>query len=91
MARAAYYGHKHTYQRTFPLVGGAVTPNNADRSNPGTIYYTAGNAGAPPGHPLLYSGERCKDTRVITEQCESWHYTARIPRAMLGHPAANVC
>ncbi|KAK9842036.1 hypothetical protein WJX81_005390 [Elliptochloris bilobata] len=41
----AYYGHKHTYQRTFPLVGGVLTPNNADGSNPGTIYYTAGNAG----------------------------------------------
>ena len=87
MARAAYYGHKHTYQRTFPLVGGAVTTNNADGSNPGTIYYTAGNAGAPPGHPLSHtlfqpnSGERCKDTRIIMEQW-SWHHTARIPRAM---------
>ncbi len=44
--RAAYYGHKHTYQRTFPIFAGAVTPNNADGSNNGTIYYTAGNAGA---------------------------------------------
>ena len=96
-ARAAYYGHKHTYQRTVPLVGGVVTPNNADGSNPGTIYYTAGNAGAPPGHPVLHrlfllnSGERCKDTRVISEDCESWHCTECIPCAMLGPPAANVC
>ena len=45
-ACAAYYGHKHTYQRTFPIFAGVVTPNNADGSNNGTIYYTAGNAGA---------------------------------------------
>ena len=30
-----------------------MTPNNADGSNPGTIYYTAGNAGAILGQLLL--------------------------------------
>ena len=51
---AAYYGHKHTYQRTQPLVNGVVTPNNADGSNNGTIYYTAGNAGAAQGRRIRW-------------------------------------